>query len=301
MTGGRFPRAASYFLTTPESGWGTGGTVVRLSALICVHNQDAQLSECLRRLSFCDEIVVVADRCTDRSQDIARRHGAIVIDGIFPLESQRKTAGVEACSSDWILEIDPDEVVDAALAWEIRAVLQMRPAGDWYDLPIDNYVGETRIRDGWAGALSTRREARLYKRGLKAWEPRRVNAPAILAGQSGGALTGAIRRSLGRDLGGLMERLNRLTALHAEDLADHGRLAGVGAGVMQGIGAFVRGYLARGGWREGRMGLLTALLSALYPVLSQMRASDVIEARHAAVAEAAQPMRLREVVGLAAR
>lgn len=275
--------------------------MVKLSALVCVHNQDTRLAECLRRLSFCDQIVVVADRCTDRSQEIARRHGAVVIDGIFPLESQRKTAGVEACTSDWVLEVEPDEIIDAALAWEIRAVLQMRPVGDWYDLPIDNYIGETLVRDGWTGALSARREPRLYKRGLKAWEPRRVNAPAALAGQTGGALTGAIRRSLGRDLGGLMERLNRLTALHAEDLADQERVSGVFSSLMGGMGAFLAGYVARGGWREGRMGLLTALLSGLFPLLSHMRARDVMEARRHAITEAAQPVRLRQVVGLAGR
>lgn len=275
--------------------------MVRLSALVCVQNQDAQLSACLRKLSFCDEIVVVADRCTDRSQDVARRQGAIVIDGIFPLESQRKAAGVEACSGDWILEIDPDELVDAALAWEIRAVLQMRPAGDWYDLPIDNYVGETLVREGWAGALSSRIEPRLYKRGLKAWEPRRLNAPPVMAGKSGGALKGAIRRSLGRDVGGLVERLNRLTALSAEDLADADRRASLAASVLSGVATFVRGYLGRGGWREGRMGLLTAILSALFPVLTQMRASDLVVARSNATADVARVARLPEVVGLGAR
>lgn len=275
--------------------------VVRLSALVCVQNQDARLSECLRKLSFCDEIVVVADRCTDRSQDVARRQGAIVIDGIFPLESQRKAAGVEACSGDWILEIDPDELVDAALAWEVRAVLQMRPAGDWYELPIDNYVGETLVREGWAGALSSRAEPRLYKRGLKAWEPRRLNAPAVMAGRSGGALTGAIRRSLGRDVGGLLERLNRLTALAAEDLADAGRPVNLASGLLAGAATFLRGYVGRGGWREGRVGLLVAMLSAMFPVLSQMRASDVLEARNTAVAEATRASRMRDVVGLAAR
>jgi hypothetical protein len=273
--------------------------VVKLSALVCVQNQDAQLSQCLRKLSFCDEIVVVADRCTDRSQDIARRQGAVVIDGIFPLESQRKAAGVEACSGDWILEIDPDEQVDAALAWEIRAVLQMRPAGDWYELPIDNYVGETRVRDGWAGALSARAEPRLYKRGLKAWEPRRAGSPTVMAGRSGGALNGAIRRSLGRDTGGLLDRLVRLSALHAEDIADRGQVAGLAASLRQGAAIFARGYLLQGGWREGRMGLMIAMLSALFPVLSQMRAGEVLQARNAAVAEAAQVSGLRDVVGLA--
>ncbi|WP_293908140.1 glycosyltransferase family 2 protein [Phenylobacterium sp.] len=273
--------------------------MVRLSAFVCVQNQDALLSQCLRKLSFCDEIVVVADRCTDRSQDIARRHGAIVIDGIFPLESQRKAAGAEACSGDWILEIDPEDLVDAALAWEIRAVLQMRPDGDWYDLPIDNYVGETLVRDGWAGSLSARAEPRLYKRGLKAWRPARLNAPAVLAGRSGGALKGAIRRSLGPDVGGLMERLNRLTALRAEDIADAGRLASITSGVVNGMQTFVQGYLARGGWREGRLGLLVAMLSALFPVLAQMRAGDVLQARRAALDPVVRPSRLGEVVGLA--
>ncbi|MBW8812474.1 MAG: glycosyltransferase family 2 protein [Caulobacterales bacterium] len=267
-----------------------------------MQNQDAQLSECLRKLSFCDEVVVVADRCTDRSQEIARRHGAVVIDGIFPLENHRKQAGVDACTGEWILEIDPDELVDAALAWEIRCVLQMRPAGDWYELPIDNYVGPALVRDGWAGGLSARLEPRLYKRGLKAWEPRRLNAPAVLAGQSGGALKGAIRRSLGRDVGGLVERLNRLAALAAEDLADaradSGAKTAVPGGVARGVGAFLKGYVAKGGWREGRLGLLVAMLSGLLPLLAELRAADVLEARRAALAEPARPARIREVVGL---
>ena len=273
--------------------------MVKLTALVCVQNQDGSLDACLRKLSFCDEVVVVADRCTDRSQEIARRHGAIVIDGIFPLESQRKQAGVEASTSQWILEVEPDELVDAAVAWEIRAAIQMRPLGDWYELPIDNYVGETLVRDGWAGHLSARREARLFKRGLKAWEPKRLNAPYVLAGAPGGALKGAIRRSLGRDVGGVTERLNRLTGLAAEDLVDAGRVKGMASSLIAGAATFVAAYLLRGGWREGRLGFLAAMLSALFPVLAQMRAADVAVARRAALPlEPARGSRAKNVVGL---
>lgn len=276
---------------------GRGFHVVKLTALVCVQNQDTQLSDCLRKLSFCDEVVVVADRCTDRSQDIARRNGCVVIDGIFPLESQRKAAGAAACTGDWILEVEPDELVDAHLAWEIRAVLQMRPDGDHYELPIDNYVGETLVRDGWAGSLSARREVRLYKRGLKSWEARRFSAPATVSGRSGRALKGAVRRILGRDVGGLVERLNRLTALAAEDMADRKRQPWAVSSLAAGAGVFLQGFVLRGGWREGRMGLLVATLSATFPLLAQMRAGDVIQARKAAVAAeaAARVSRLRDV------
>lgn len=273
--------------------------MAKLTALVCVQNQDATLDACLRKLSFCDEVVVVADRCTDRSQEIARRHGAVLIDGIFPLESQRKQAGVEAATSQWILEIEPDEFVDAAVAWEIRAAIQMRPVGDWYDLPIDNYVGDALVREGWAGQLSSRRSARLYKRGLKAWKPRRVNAPSVLAGAPGGTLKGAIRRSLGRDVGEVADRLTRLSGLAAEDLVDAGRAKGMAPGICDGAAIFVEAYLLRSGWREGRLGFVIALLSAMLPVLSQARASDVILARSSAhpPGRAAAP-RPRNVVGL---
>jgi hypothetical protein len=274
-------------------------SVVRLSAFVCVQNQDALLAACLRKLSFCDEIVVVADRCTDRSQEIARRHGAKVIDGIFPLESQRKTVGAEACTGDWVLEVEAEDLVDAALAWEIRWVLQTKPAGDWFDLVVDNYVGETRVRDGWAGPLSARSEARLYKRGLKSWAPRRLNPHAVLAGRSGGAQNGAVRRIVGRDVGDLMDRLTRITALNAEDLVDAGQRGRIALGMVRGAGAFLTAYIGRGGWREGRLGLLVALLSGLFPVLSQMRANDVMAARAMAQAAAARPSAVREVVGLA--
>lgn len=276
--------------------------MIKLSALVCVQNQESCLSECLRKLAFCDEVVVVADRCTDRSQEIARRHGAVVIDGIFPLESQRRAAGVAACSGDWVLEVEPEEIVDGALAWEIRAVLQMGPAGDWYDLPIDNYVGDALVREGWAGELSARREPRLYRRGLKAWEPRRVNAPSALAGRSGGALKGAVRRRLGADVGGLVERLNRMTALRAEDLAD-ARESGAAApiGLARAARVFLTGYALRGGWREGRLGLIVAALSALFPVLAQMRAGEVVAARQAAAEDAVRASQPRAVVGLSGR
>lgn len=272
--------------------------MIRLSAFVCVQNQDARLAECLRKLSFCDEIVVVVDRCTDRSREIARRAGATVIDGIFPLESQRKAAGAEACTGEWILEVEAEDLVDAHLAWEIRCTLQMKPAGDWYELPIDNYVGETLVREGWAGALSARAEPRLYKRGLKTWSPRRVNAPAAIVGRAGGSLKGAIRRTVGRDIGGVVERLNRFAALHAEDVAETGRRSPAVVCAAAGVGMFLKGYLVRGGWREGRLGLMVALLCGLFPMLSQMRAGELIAARKAALADATRAAPLGEVVGM---
>ena len=271
---------------------------VRLSALVCcVQNQDAQLAECLRGLSFCDEIIVVADRCTDRSADVARRAGAQVVSGIFPLENQRKMAGLSACTGDWILEIEPDERVDSALAWEIRATLKMGAGDcDHFELPVHNYLGDTAVRQGWIGGLGEMRAVRLFRPGVKRWQARRRDAGQVVAGRSAGTLMGALRRVAGRDVGDLVESFNRLSALRAEDLADRcepGALASAAAG---GLGAFCKSYLLRGGWREGGVGLALALLCGFFPVVAHLKAKDTLHARLRAVAAKPQPV-YREAIG----
>lgn len=271
--------------------------MVKLSAIICVQNQDALLSACLRKLSFCDEIVVVADRCTDRSQEVARRQGAVVVDGIFPLESQRKAAAAGACTGDWILELEVDEIVDPALAWEIRAVLQMRAPGDTFEIPIDNYIGETLVRDGWTGELSRRSDVRLYRRDAKAWEPGRIGASTVLTGAPGGSLTGRLRKVIGPDLGALVQRMDRVSALQAEDMADAGAIPGFGRSLLATFGVFTRALVSRGGWREGRIGLLVAVLAGLTRILAPMRAQALLQAREAAQLAREQNARRREAVG----
>ena len=72
----------------------------RLSALLCVRNEEARIEECLHRLAFCDEVVVVADRCTDRTETLAARAAARVVSGFFPLEGHRKHAGIDACTGN---------------------------------------------------------------------------------------------------------------------------------------------------------------------------------------------------------
>lgn len=269
--------------------------MVRLSALVCVQNGDARLSDCLRSLAFCDEIVVVADRCTGGAQEAARRAGARVVDGIFPLAGHRKAAGAEACTGAWILEIEPGERVDRALAWEIRAALQTRPAGDWFLLPIDNYVGEALVRGGWTGALGPDRDVRLFRRGVKSWS---ADGAAALAGSGAGRLTGAIRRAAGADVTGLVDQLGRAASAEGRRLADEGRSGGLAAALVRGMAGFVRSYLVRQGWREGRVGFLLAVLTGLHPLMTHMRAHELLEARGAAqTAEAAHPAPVRRVAG----
>jgi glycosyltransferase involved in cell wall biosynthesis len=266
---------------------------VKLSALVCAQNDEARLADCLRGLAFCDEIVVVADRCTDRSQEIARQFGARVIDGIFPLESQRKTAGVSACLGEWVLEIEPDERVDGKLAYEIRAAIHGRPGGDWFEAPIHNFVGETLVRRGWGAGLGDAMAPRLYRRRVKRWKARRVEPAVVLDGRYAGELECPILRRADADIGQMIGRLNRQTALRAQDLADAGEPGGLIVDIGKAVSRFWTCYVLRQGLREGELGFLIAAMAGLEAVIAGVRARELIRARAAATAvDTAQPARI---------
>lgn len=236
---------------------------------------------------------MVADRCTDRTQEIARQFGARVIDGIFPLESQRKAAGVSACAGEWVLEIEADEQVSAALAYEIRAAIHGRPSGDWFDVPVNNFVGATLVRRGWGAGLGEVMAPRLYRGRAKRWRARRIDPAVVLDGRFAGELETPIVRHAAPDLGQMMAQLNRQSALRAQDLADANDAGDLPTDLMTGFGRFWSSYVWRQGVREGELGFLIAMMAAFDAVLSGARARELVKVRAATVVTAsAQPARL---------
>lgn len=245
-----------------------------LSALVVIHNEEAILEECLDRLGFADEIVVVLDRCTDASAAIAERLGTKTIAGGWEIEGARRTAGIEACQGPWVLEIDADEWVEAALADEIAAVVQADEA-DFYFTPIHNYVYARWVRYGWMAALAPDLRGSLFRKGHKTWGMERVHPGVAFSGRRGPDLVNGIRHNFARDISDLMGRFNRNTTLRAIDLAQRGENGRTRTMVRKTVSRFWKCYVARKGYREGGLGLLISLLSALYPLVAHLKAAEI--------------------------
>jgi glycosyltransferase involved in cell wall biosynthesis len=242
-----------------------------LSVVLCVHNEEPVLEACLQRLAFADEVVLLLDRCTDGSEAIARRYADLVIAGDFPLEGPRRAAAVAAAGGDWILEIDADELVSPALAAEVRALVDSLPSSEYFQVPIDNYVGEHLIRYGWGGSFGTTSVARLFRRGTKTWGLEHVHPTVCFRGREGDILRHGIVHHVDTDIGDMMRRLERYTALRAVDLTARPR-GGLAANLFRAVRRFYKCYVGRKGYREGDWGVLIALMAALYPLLSTLRA-----------------------------
>ncbi|MGH6983925.1 MAG: glycosyltransferase family 2 protein [Stellaceae bacterium] len=232
-------------------------------------NEAAHLGACLETLRFADEIVVLLDRSTDRSVDIARGAGARLVEGAWDLEGPRRNAGYAACAGPWILEVDADERVTPELAAEIHAVLA-KPGTDHFLVPIANHIGDRLVRYGWGAYNGVNATTRLFRKGAKRVLGGRVHPKVEFHGRRG-ILENPMLHFVDRDLSDLFARLNRYTDLAALDAHDAGRKPNVAQAFRRFWSRGWKSYVARRGYREGAYGMALALFSALYPLLIELK------------------------------
>jgi glycosyltransferase involved in cell wall biosynthesis len=241
----------------------------RLSALVVARNEEAQLAACLATLCFADEIVVVLDRSTDRSRDIAEHAGARIVEGAWPIEGERRQAGVDACTGDWIVEVDADERVPEPLAREIRQTIATAAPG-YFLIPFDNYIGDRLVRHGWGASFGVLAAARLYTKGAKRWGGERVHPSITLEGLKRRLSTPMVH-FVDRDVGDMIDRLRRYSLARAADLNAKGEpLPPLIFTLRRSVSRFLKCYVMRKGFREGRMGFMLALMAGLFPLLSHL-------------------------------
>jgi glycosyltransferase involved in cell wall biosynthesis len=248
----------------------TSSKTPKISALVVAHNEEDQLTECLECLAFADELVVVLDKCTDGSDTIAALFTDRLVEGSWDIEGERRNTGLEACSGDWIIEVDADERVTPALAAEIREAVK-NDKYNYYLIPFDNYVGERLVRYGWGAAWGVSAAPRLSRRGCKRWGMERIH-PGLELTAPEGRLTERMVHYVDKDISDMILRLDRYTTVRARDLRDSGDIGSFGHNVRRIFSRFYKCYVGRKGYREGQYGFLIALFAGLYPILSYLKA-----------------------------
>lgn len=114
----------------------------KLAAIILTKNEEKNIGECLDSLAWIERRVVFDSFSTDRTCDIAREHGAEVIQHPFSDYASQRNAAMDMIDVEWIFFVDADERSTPELAEEIRSIVMgeqpLAPAG--YHVPRKNYL-----------------------------------------------------------------------------------------------------------------------------------------------------------------
>lgn len=224
-----------------------------LSAVLITYNTGDQLAACLRSLSFCDEIVVVDSGSDDATREIARHHGARVVEEPWRGFGPQKRYAVDCARNDWVLCVDADEEVSPTLAQAIATVLAS-PRHVAYRMPRSNRFMGRYLRHGegfpdWSLRLFDRRRAQ--------WSDDAVHEKVVATGSLGRLPERAVLlHHSAESLPVYLDKQNRYTTLQADALYRAGERAGVGRLLLSPALRFVKFYVIRGGFLDGAAGLV---------------------------------------------
>jgi len=236
----------------------------RLSVAIITKNEAHRIARCLRSVAFVDEIVVVDSGSDDGTQDIARRAGATVIETPdWPGFGPQKNRALDACHGCWVLSIDADEEVDDTLRAAILEVVGQpeRPAGaplGFWLRRTSRFCGKVIRHGDWRNDRVLRLFRRAHARFTDDLVHERVDCPP-----PHGDLAGLLLHDSVDSVDDMAEKTLRYAELGAQKLRSNGHRGGVATALLHAAWTFVRGYLLRGGFLDGRAGWTIARLNAL--------------------------------------
>ncbi len=236
----------------------------QLSAIVITKNEAANIGECLDSLAFCDELIVVDCGSTDATMEIARGKGARVEFHEWRGFGPQKNYALSLATKPWVLNIDADERVTAELAAAIKEAIAEDSADGWEFPRLSNFCGR---QTGWYPDYVLR----LFRRGKGHFDNVIVHERVICTGVVKRLRSPLIHFAM-PTLEDALSRIDRYSTAKAQMLVEAGRRVTFMTGIGHGLFAFLRAYILRAGFLDGREGFLLAVVNAEHSYYPYMKA-----------------------------
>jgi glycosyltransferase involved in cell wall biosynthesis len=270
---------------------------VPVSVLVPTLDEELNLPECLESVAWANEIIVVDSLSHDGTVDIARAHGAEVVQHPFESYSRQKNWALDTLPfrNEWLLILDADERIPPDLRCEIEQALSSSAACDGYYLNRRvMFLGAWIRHAGWYPSWNLR----LFRHKLGRYDDREVHEHVVLNGRAGYLQHDMLHLDR-RGLEAFIARHNRYSSLEAaarfkaeRNAADRARLpVGLLASPVQRkrflreriwpkvpakpLVLFVYMYVLRRGFLDGRAGLALCVFHAFQEFMVGLKLAEL--------------------------
>ncbi len=239
---------------------------ILLSVVVSAFNSEKELEDCLKSVSFADEIIVVNNSSIDRTLEIAKKY----TDRVFTKPNNlmlnvNKNFGFSKATGEWILCLDADERVTAELQEEIKSEIKNQKSGtNGYWIPRKNIIfGKWMEHTGWYPDL----QLRLFRRGKGKFPEEHVHEMVRIEGK----IDKLNENLLHYNYDNISEFLQKLGTIYgpneAEQLIKKGYVFDWRDVIRFPVKEFLSRFFAREGYKDGFHGLMLSLLMAFYHLI----------------------------------
>jgi glycosyltransferase involved in cell wall biosynthesis len=232
-----------------------------LSAVLIAQDEEKTIGDALASVAFCDDIVLVDSGSTDRTRAIAEAAGArVVVNAPWPGFVAQRDFATRAAHHDWVLPLDADERVSAALREEIEGRRRRGFDAAGYRIPrVVWYLGRWIRATDWYPDW----QVRLFDRTRGGWQGNLVHESVVVRGPLG-RLRGELEHHPYADISDHLCKIDSYTTLWARQAHAAGRRSNVADMVAGASWAFFRNYVLKRGFLLGSSGFIVSVLNTHY-------------------------------------
>lgn len=246
----------------------------KISAIIITQNEERNIGRCLNSLiGIADEVVVVDSGSTDGTERICREHGALFHHHPWEGYSAQKNHAETLSTGDWTLSIDADE----ALSDELRQSLLLLKGRDadpdmvFCFNRLTNYCGTWIRHCGWYPD----EKIRLWRRGTCRWSGIVHEEPVFCHPVRRQRLDGDLLHYSYYSVEEHASRQITYAQLAAKKSHDGGKRFRCGDLLLRPAWTFLRNYLFKGGFLDGRTGFTVCRMAAFYTLIKYARLREL--------------------------
>ncbi len=233
---------------------------MKLTGVIITFNEERNIDRCLRSLKLvCDEIIVLDSFSTDRTAEICQSHHVTFFQHAFDGHIQQKNRALQMAETDWVLSLDADEALTDELAAAISQVKNGPKAEAYSFNRLTNYCGYWVKHCGWYPDTKTR----LVMKSKAAWTG--VNPHdrlALIEDGKIGCLTGDLLHYSYYTKEDHFKQIDYFGKIAAKELFDQGKNISWGLLYVKVLNQFVKSFVIKTGFRDGKTGFLISVRSA---------------------------------------
>ena len=235
-----------------------------ISTVVVCFNEGDKLQRCLESIkNFSDELVVIDLGSSDDSIKTANKFGAKVFHHQFvPFVELVRDYAISQASGEWILVIDPDEVISELLAEKLKEISEHNEVSA-VNIPRKNiFFGKWIKHTNWWPD----KHIRFFKKGTVLWSAKIHSYPEV----TGKVLDLEAREDLAivhfgyGSIDEFLDRQNRYSSIEAANLYDSGLRFSWVLFFWKPAREFLVRFLRHKGFLDGFYGLALTILMMIY-------------------------------------
>lgn len=238
-----------------------------ISVNIICRNEEKNIEDCLKSVTWADEIIVVDGESTDNTAQISKKYTKDVYINKWEGFAKQRQFALEKSTNEWVFVLDADEQCSRELKEEIFSVISSNNnIYNGFRIPRKNYFLNKWIKHGgWYPGY----QYRLFRKKHTYVSERLVHEGYVIDGKIGIFKNDILHYTV-QSISEYMVKVNNYSSLQSVEKSKR-KIVNFSDILFRPLAAFFVQFIARRGFQDGIHGLMVAYFDMITNMLTYMK------------------------------